>query len=206
MSYVVVVWVMCEFIVWCGDFDLCFMFVLIVFEGIVGYGVVMLKCGVCYEIEIVLIGMWGMFIVCGCVDGYDFVVNWFEEIKIYCGSFDVMLVNYCVLYWVQVKVYVYLMCVVCDFVEIDVVFVYFDIVFECEIVLMEMFDVVMFVMFFVEQCVCFVGWVECEMVYCVVCDVVLCVFVFLYGQFCSGQCELVVVVYCVVCDEQCLMV
>lgn len=168
--YIVVVCELCEFMVKQGDLDLCFILVLSVFEGMVGYVVVVVWCDEFgYQSELILVGEYcGWFWVCGWVDGYDVDCCCVEEVKIYKGWLECQFDMQCELYWVQVCIYGWLLCEQEGFFEIEVVFVYYNIGSQQEMVFIEWCSVVELCEYFEQYCECFFVWVELQFMYCVV--------------------------------------
>ncbi|APC19361.1 ATP-dependent DNA helicase [Pseudomonas frederiksbergensis] len=205
MSYSVAVRALCEFTAKVGDLDLRFTPSPTALEGIMGHRTVASRRSETYQNEVVLEGEYRQLKVRGRADGYDPGQNRLEEIKTYRGELERMPANHRQLHWAQAKIYGGLMCQKLQLAEISLALVYFDIVSEKEISLVETWSALELERFFTQQCGLFLHWAEQEMAHREARNQAAQVLRFPHLDFRPGQRHLAESVFKAVSTGRCLM-
>ncbi|MBK5512082.1 ATP-dependent DNA helicase [Pseudomonas sp. TH15] len=205
MSYSIAVRALCEFTAKVGDLDLRFTPSPTALEGIVGHRTVASRRNDAYQSEVALEGSYQTLKVKGRADGYDPGKNCLEEVKTYRGDLSKQPANHRQLHWAQAKIYGWLMCQKLQLAQVNLALVYFDIVSEKEICLVEAFSAAELEAFFEHHCRLFLYWAEQEMAHREARNLAAQGLAFPHAGFRPGQRHLAESVFKAVSTGRCLM-
>ncbi|WP_277183749.1 ATP-dependent DNA helicase [Caballeronia sp. BR00000012568055] len=204
-AYTVAVRALCEFTAKQGDLDLRFTPAPTAQEGIAGHITVTNRRPAGYLKEISLTQDFGPLRVRGRADGFDPARNRLEEIKTHRGRLETMPQNHRHLHWAQARVYAHLMCESRGLNRIEIALVYFDIVDQKEMVIVETETAAQLKAHFEAQCERFIAWAEQEIAHRTSRDSALNALAFPHADFRAGQRALAEAIYRSAISSRCLM-
>jgi Rad3-related DNA helicase len=204
-TYTVSVRELCEFTAKRGDLDRRFTPSATALEGLAGQNTVAQRRGQDYETEIALETTCGPLRVRGRADGYDPRRRCLEEIKTIRGHPDEIPENRRQLHWAQLQTYGALFCRSRSLSEIALALVYFDVVSQSEVELLQIFGSEELEEVLAQRSDAFVVWARREAEHRTARDAALKELAFPERTFRAGQRDLAEAVYRAAANGRCLL-